>query len=223
MDDPALQALYPFLHAVPLDKDKLNRALLDAVQAKANDSVEAKRAFFTANGAGVVAMAHALAGVWRRGGRLFTAGNGGSSCDAAHIAVEFNHPITAGRPALAAVNLTADVATLSAIGNDIGFEQVFARALLAQAHAGDALLVVSTSGNSANLLAALAAARRAGLVTLALSGHDGGAMARSADVGHCLVVASPSIHRVQETQVAIYHVLWDLVHTLLAGDRGPAR
>lgn len=219
MDDPALQALYPFLHGVQPDKDQLDRALLDAVQAKANDSVEAKRAFFAANARGVVAMAHALAGVWRRGGRLFTAGNGGSSCDAAHIAVEFNHPVTAGRPALAALNLTADVALLSALGNDIGFDQVFARALLAQARAGDALMVVSTSGNSANLLAALAAARRAGLVTLALSGHDGGAIARSADVDHCLVVASTSIHRVQETQVAIYHVLWDLVHTLLASDR----
>ncbi|HET9976365.1 MAG TPA: SIS domain-containing protein [Burkholderiaceae bacterium] len=223
MDDPALQALYPFLHGGPLDKDKLDRALLDAARAKANDSVEIKRAFFAAHGEDLVAMAHALAGVWRRGGRLFTAGNGGSSCDAAHIAVEFNHPITAGRPALAAVNLTADVAMLTAIGNDIGYEQVFARALLAQACAGDALIVVSTSGNSANLLAALAAARRAGLVTLALSGHDGGAIARSADVDHCLVVASASIHRVQETHVAIYHVLWDLVHTLLAADRGPAR
>lgn len=219
MDDPALQALYPFLHGVQPDKDQLDRALLDAVQAKAHDSVEAKRAFFAANAGGVVAMAHALAGVWRRGGRLFTAGNGGSSCDAAHIAVEFNHPVTAGRPALAALNLTADVALLSALGNDIGFDQVFARALLAQARAGDALMVVSTSGNSANLLAALGAARRAGLVTLALSGHDGGAIGRSADVDHCLVVASTSIHRVQETQVAIYHVLWDLVHTLLASDR----
>jgi D-sedoheptulose 7-phosphate isomerase len=223
MDDPALQALYPFLHGGAPDKEKLDRALLDAVQAKANDSVEAKRAFFAAHGENLVAMAHALAGVYRRGGRLFTAGNGGSSCDAAHIAVEFNHPVTAGRPALAAVNLTADVAMLSAIGNDIGFEQVFVRPLLAQARAGDALLVVSTSGNSANLLAALAAARHAGLVTLALSGHDGGAVARSADVDHCLVVASPSIHRVQETHVAIYHVLWDLVHTLLAADRGPPR
>jgi D-sedoheptulose 7-phosphate isomerase len=223
MDDPALQALYPFLHGGRPDAARLDRALLDAVQAKANDSVEAKRNFFAAHADGVVAMAHALAGVWRGGGRLYTAGNGGSSCDAAHIAVEFNHPITAGRTALAAVHLGADLALLTALGNDVGFDQVFARALLAQARAGDALLVVSTSGNSANLLAALAAARRAGLVTLALSGHDGGAIARSADCDHCLVVASASIHRVQETHVAIYHVLWDLVHTLLAGDRGPAR
>jgi D-sedoheptulose 7-phosphate isomerase len=223
MDDPALQALYPFLHGAPPDAARLDRALLDTVQAKADDSVEAKRNFFAAHAGGVVAMAHALAGVWRGGGRLYTAGNGGSSCDAAHIAVEFNHPVTAGRPALAAVHLGADLALLTAVGNDVGFDQVFARALLAQARAGDALLVVSTSGNSANLLVALAAARRAGLVTLALAGHDGGAIARSADCDHCLVVASASIHRVQETHVAIYHVLWDLVHTLLAADRGPAR
>lgn len=223
MDDPALQSLYPFLHGGLPDAGQLDRALLDTVRAKAHDSVEVKRDFFAAHADGVVAMAHALAGVWRGGGRLYTAGNGGSSCDAAHIAVEFNHPVTAGRPALAAVHLGADLALLTALGNDVGFEQVFARALLAQARAGDALLVVSTSGNSANLLAALAAARRAGLVTLALAGHDGGAIAGSADVDHCLVVASMSIHRVQESHVAIYHVLWDLVHTLLAGDRGPAR
>jgi D-sedoheptulose 7-phosphate isomerase len=223
MDDPALQALYPYLHGGRPDAERLGLALLDAVRAKSSDSVEVKRAFFAAHAADVVAMAHALAGVWRADGRLFTAGNGGSSCDAAHIAVEFNHPITAGRPALATVNLAADVALLTALGNDVGFEQVFARALLAQASAGDALLVVSTSGNSANLLTALAAARRAGLVTLALTGHDGGAIARSADCDHCLVVASASIHRVQETHVAIYHVLWDLVHTLLADDRGPGR
>jgi D-sedoheptulose 7-phosphate isomerase len=223
MHDPALHALYPFLHGGAPDEAQLAQVLLDALQAKAADSVETKRAFFAAHGAGVVAMAQALAGVWRAGGRLFTAGNGGSSCDAAHIAVEFNHPVTAGRPALAAVDLTADVALLTALGNDVGFEQVFVRPLLAQARAGDALLVVSTSGNSANLVAALAAARRAGLVTLALCGGDGGAIAHGVDADHCLVVRSTSIHRVQETHVAIYHVLWDLVHTLLAADRGPAR
>ena len=84
----------------------------------------------------LVAAARALAEVFRGGGRLFTMGNGGSSCDAAHIAVEFLHPVTAGRPALPAINLAADVAMLSAIGNDLGFEHVFVRQLIAQARAG---------------------------------------------------------------------------------------
>jgi D-sedoheptulose 7-phosphate isomerase len=216
----ALTSLYPFLHGAKQDAGKLERALLDAVRLKADDSADCKRAFFDRNAGRVVAMAHALAAVYRGGGRLFTMGNGGSSCDAAHIAVEFLHPITAGRPALPAVNLVADTAMLTAVGNDVGIEHIFVRPLIAQARRGDALIGVSTSGNSANLLAAFATARRLGLATFGLAGHDGGAMAASADLDHCLVVDSDSVHRVQETHVAIYHILWDLVHTLLADDRG---
>jgi D-sedoheptulose 7-phosphate isomerase len=147
-------------------------------------------------------------------------GNGGSSCDAAHIAVEFLHPITAGRPALSAMNLDADIAMLTAVANDVGFSHVFVRQLIAWARSGDALIGVSTSGNSENLLAAFAKAKELGLVTIGLSGMDGGAMAKSADVDHCLTVRTHSIHRIQETHVAIYHILWDLVHTLLADRRG---
>jgi len=165
-------------------------------------------------------MAHALAAVYQRGGRLFTMGNGGSSCDAAHIAVEFLHPITAGRAALAATNLVADTAMLTAVGNDVGIDHIFVRPLIAQARVGDGLIGVSTSGNSANLIAAFATAKRLGVATFGLAGHDGGAMVKSADLDHCLVVESDSVHRVQETHVAIYHILWDLVHTLLADARG---
>lgn len=149
-------------------------------------------------------------------------GNGGSSCDAAHIAVEFNHPVTAGRPALAAVNLTADLAMISAVGNDVGFEHVFVRQVIAQARPGDGLIGVSTSGNSPNLIAAFAKAKELGLVTIGLAGGDGGLMRRAGTVDHCLVVPSSSIHRIQECHVAAYHILRDLVHTPLASDRGAA-
>ena len=220
MGHEALQSLYPFLHGGKQDAGKLEAALLDAVRLKAEDSVAVKRAFFERNGAKVVAMAHALAAVYKQGGRLYTMGNGGSSCDATHIAVEFGHPITAGRPALAAVSLVADTAMLTAVGNDVGIDHIFVRPLIAQARRGDGLIGVSTSGNSGNLLAAFSTARRLGVATFGLSGHDGGAMARSVDLDHCLVVESDSVHRVQETHVAIYHILWDLVHTLLADDRG---
>jgi len=218
--DARLESLYPFLHGRRQDAASLHAALLESVRQKARESVNAKLAFFGEQTGAVVAAAGAMAGVFRNGGRWFCIGNGGSSCDAAHIAVEFQHPITAGRPALAAVNLTADVAMLSAVGNDVGFGHVFVRQLLAQAKAGDGLIGVSTSGNSENLLEAFACARRLGLVTIALSGGDGGCLATSAGVDHCLTVASDSIHRVQETHVAIYHILWDLVHTLLADERG---
>ena len=126
-------------------------------------------------------MAHAIADVYRRDGRLLCMGNGGSSCDAAHVAVEFLHPVTAGRPALCAVNLVADTAMLTAVGNDVGIGHIFVRQVIAQARRGDALIGISTSGNSENLLAGFAAAKRQGAVTLGLAGGDGGRMKASAD------------------------------------------
>ena len=219
-EHPALQSLYPFLHGHTQDAQQLDRMLLESVRQKARDSAETKRRFFEQHGEAVVGVAHALAAVYRRGGRLFTMGNGGSSCDASHIAVEFLHPVTAGRPALTAVNLAADTAMLTAVGNDVGVEHVFVRPLIALARRGDGLIGVSTSGNAKNLLAAFGKAKEMGLLTVGLSGHDGGQMARSDTVDCCLVVESDSIHRIQETHVAIYHILWDLVHTLLADARG---
>ncbi|MEW5707291.1 MULTISPECIES: D-sedoheptulose-7-phosphate isomerase [Pelomicrobium] len=216
----ALQTLYPFLHGDRQDPDALNQALLESVRQKARHSYEVKRAFFEENAQQVVQVAHAIADVYRRHGRLYSMGNGGSSCDAAHIAVEFLHPITAGRPALTAVNLVADTAMMTAVGNDVGYKHIFVRQIVALGRAGDGLIGISTSGNSENLLAAFAKAKEMGMVTIGLSGMDGGKMAVSPDVDYCLTVRTDSIHRIQETHVAIYHILWDLVHTLLADDRG---
>ncbi len=128
----------------------------------------------------MVDTARAIVGIYLGDGRLFTMGNGGSSCDAAHIAVEFLHPVTAGRPALIAINLVADTAMLTAVGNDVGFAHIFVRQIIAQ----------------------------------------GGRMAQSPHLDHCLTVQTDSIHRIQETHVAIYHILWGPVHTLLADKRG---
>jgi D-sedoheptulose 7-phosphate isomerase len=111
---------------------------------------------------------------------------------------------------------------LTAVGNDVGFDHIFVRPLIAQARAGDGLIGVTTSGNSPNLLRAFEKAKEIGLTTIALSGGNGGSVARSSAIDHCLVVETDSIHRIQECHVAIYHILWDLVHTLLANDRGPA-
>ncbi len=186
------------------------------------NSRETNARFFGAQADILVAAAKALADVYRHGGRLFSMGNGGSSCDASHVAVEFVHPITAGRPALAAINLVADLAMISAVGNDIGFEHVFVRQVIAQAKAGDGLIGISTSGNSSNLIAAFAKAKEMGLSTIGLSGGDGGKMKSSGVCDYCLVVPTTSIHRIQECHVAAYHILWDLVHTILADDRGSA-
>jgi D-sedoheptulose 7-phosphate isomerase len=221
-NDGDLKALYPFLHGQPQVAARLDAALLHSVEEKARDSRETNARFFGDHGPILVAAAKALAEVYRRGGRLYSMGNGGSSCDASHVAVEFVHPITAGRPALAATNLVADLAMISAVGNDLGFEHVFVRQLLAQGRAGDALIGISTSGNSANLMSAFAKAKEMGIVTIGLAGGDGGKMKSAGVVDFCLVVPTSSIHRTQECHVAAYHILWDLVHTLLADDRGSA-
>lgn len=217
-----LQALYPFLHGKAQDPAKLNAALLHSVAEKARDSRETSERFFAGQAAVLVAAAHALADVYRQGGKLYSMGNGGSSCDASHVAVEFVHPVTAGRPALAATNLVADLAMISAVGNDLGFDHVFVRQLIAHGRKGDALIGISTSGNSQNLIAAFAKAKEMGIATIGLAGGDGGRMQSSGTVDHCLIVPSTSIHRIQECHVAAYHILWDLVHTLLADERGSA-
>lgn len=221
LEDRALVGLYPFLAGERQDVRRLEEGLLESVRQKAADSVAVKDRFFSECAAQVVSAARAIAGVYRRGGRLYTMGNGGSSCDAAHIAVEFQHPITAGRPALPAVNLANDCAMITAVGNDVGFKHIFVRQVIAQVRAGDGVIGVSTSGNSENLLAAFTAARERDALTIALVGGNGGRTLGHPHVDHCLVVPSDSIHRVQETHVALYHILWDLTHTLLADDRGP--
>jgi D-sedoheptulose 7-phosphate isomerase len=219
-DNSALQSLYPFLHGSRQDAARIDEALLESVRQKSRDSLAVKEAFFKDSAAQVVEVARALAKVFENGGKLFTMGNGGSSCDAAHIAVEFLHPVTAGRPAMPAVNLGADIAMISAVGNDVGFDHVFVRQLIAHARRGDALIGVSTSGNSDNLLAAFARAKEMGLLTIGLAGGGGGKMKESRHLDYCLVAPSDSVHRIQECHVAIYHILWDLVHTLLADKRG---
>lgn len=219
-DKDPLQSLYPFLHGNHKDAVSEREALRESVRQKARQSLQVKQQFFDEQDDALIATAEAVARVYHRQGRLFAMGNGGSSCDAAHLAVEFQHPVTAGRPALPAMNLCIDTAMISAVSNDVGVEHVFVRQLNAHARPGDALVGFSTSGNSSNLMAAFRTARKLGLTTIGFAGGDGGEMAASGVLDHCLVVATDSIHRVQEVHVACYHILWDLVHTLLADQRG---
>ena len=197
----------------------MNTALVESVRQKASHHHEVIDAFFANNGQAVVDAAGALAEVYRRDGKLYSMGNGGSSCDAAHVAVEFLHPVTAGRPALTAVDLTADRTMITAVANDVGYQHVFVRQVIAQARQGDGLIGLSTSGNSANLVKAFLKAKEMGVTTVGLAGMSGGEMSKIG-IDYCLVVDTDSIHRIQECHVTIYHILWDLVHTLLADDRG---
>jgi len=217
--DP-LQSLYPFLHEQKKDATSENAALLESVKQKANHSIEVKKAFFDDNAQLLVNVAKALAGSYQKGGKLFSMGNGGSSCDASHIAVEFQHPITAGRPSLPAFNMNNDNAFFSAVANDVGINHVFSRQIEAHGQPQDCLIGFSTSGNSANLMAGFEKAREMGLCTIGFAGGSGGEMKSSVALDFCLVVETDSIHRVQEVHVACYHILWDLTHTLLADSRG---
>jgi D-sedoheptulose 7-phosphate isomerase len=209
------RTFYPFLHAEETTGAGLFDELRNSLNEKARDSADIKQRFFADNQETIVQAALALARAFHRGHKLIVCGNGGSATDAAHIAVEFLHPVTVGRKALPAIALTNDIASVTAVANDVGFAAVFTRQLLALGQAGDALLGLSTSGNSENLLQVFAMARRMKLVTIGFAGGDGGRMAMSDTIDYCLTVPTLSIHRVQETHVTLYHILWDLVHELL--------
>jgi D-sedoheptulose 7-phosphate isomerase len=219
--DTRLAGLYPFLVADRLDPAEVETSLLASIASKATDHARVLAGFLEAEASHILAAARTIAACYRAGGKLLTMGNGGSSCDAAHVAVEFLHPVTTGRPSLAALDLSGNVAMLTAVGNDLGHEHVFARQLVSLGRAGDCLLGLSTSGNSRSLLVAFEKARDVGIRTIGLAGGSGGGMAKAA-LDHCLVVPSDSIHRIQECHVVTFHILWDLVHTLLADDRGSA-
>jgi D-sedoheptulose 7-phosphate isomerase len=188
----------------------------ESILRKARESAEVKLRFFEESAGELEACARALADRFRAGGRLLAMGNGGSASDAAHVAVEFVHPIVEKRRPLPALALTADCAALTAIGNDSDFSRVFVEQLEILAHPGDAALGISTSGASANVNRALRRARELGLLTVGFAGRDGGRMPDVCD--HCFVVKTWSVHRVQETHTALLHLLWDLVHVALGED-----
>jgi D-sedoheptulose 7-phosphate isomerase len=185
----------------------------DAILRKVRESAETKLRFFDENAAELERCVGELAGRFLRGGRLWVMGNGGSACDAQHVAVEFLHPIIEKRRPLPASALTVDTATLTAIGNDSDFSHVFARQLELLARPDDAALGISTSGASANVHRALRRARELGLLTVGFAGRDGGRMPDVCD--YCFTVNSWSIHRIQETHTVLLHLLWDLVHVAL--------
>ena len=150
---------------------------------------------------------------YKAGGGLYAFGNGGSAADAQHIAAELVGRFRRDRSAFPAEALTTNTSALTAIGNDLGFEQVFARQLAGKGAAGDVAMAISTSGNSPNILAALTAARQMGMKCIALTGRDGGRCAPLADV--LLAVPSTDTPRIQESHEVIYHVLCELVESAM--------
>ena len=188
----------------------------EAILRKARESAEVKEQFFRVEAGRIEALVRVMAERFTGGGRLYCMGNGGSATDAQHVAVEFFHPIIEKRRPLPALALAADQALVTAISNDRDFAKVFADQLRVLGKPGDMALAISTSGHSPNLVQAMEVARDLGLLTIAFAGKDGGRLVELTD--HCFVVPSFSIHRVQETHVALYHIVWDLVHVALGED-----
>jgi D-sedoheptulose 7-phosphate isomerase len=186
---------------------------VSSILRKAQESAQLVSSFVSERASEIERAATALADRFRRGGRLFVAGNGGSACDALHVAVEFQHPIIEKRRALPATALPADIALLTAVGNDGDFGQVFAAQLVLAARETDAVLGISTSGTSTNVVRAMRTARELGCCTIAFAGRDGGPLADLCD--HAFVVPSWSIHRIQEVHTVLLHLLWDHVHVAL--------
>jgi D-sedoheptulose 7-phosphate isomerase len=155
---------------------------------------------------------HEMAGRFHGGGKLIVFGNGAASTDAQHIAVEFVHPVIVGKRALPAISLTNDAATLTAIARTEGFDEVFAAQLRPLASPGDIALGLSADGACANVLRGLETARELGLLTIALTGADGGDIGRGGAADHLLIAHSEDPCVVKEIHVTMYHILWELVH-----------
>jgi len=205
------------LAAESLRKDTEPSSPMSSLQAavlhKCGESVEMKQKFFTRYAGEIEKMCSEMAERFARGRRLFVMGNGGSLCDALHFSVEFTHPIIEKRRAFPVIPLMTDIATMTAVSNDLDYSRVFVNQLRVQAQLGDMVLAVSTSGKSPNLVYALEHARERQMLTMAWLGKDGGRLAEIAD--YALVVPSYSIHRIQEVHATLVHVAWDLIHICL--------
>lgn len=188
---------------------------------KCHEVIALRRATLARSQGQIVEAGKAMAQAFAAGATLFAFGNGGSATDAHDLVSDLVHPTFSGqaeeptaRP-LPAVALTHDIAVITAVGNDVGFENIFARQIIAFGRRGDIAFGISTSGNSTNLLQAFAQAKQQGMLTIGLVGYDGGKMVQTATVDYCIIAPGDHIPRIQEAQATVYHALIEIVHTLV--------
>ncbi len=182
---------------------------------KCREVIGLRRATLESSGPQIVAAAQVMARAFANGATLLAFGNGGSTTDAQDMVTELLNPPFPDWPPLPAIALTNDIAVVTAVGNDVGFDNVFARQVIAFGRRGDIAVGISTSGNSTNILVALEQAKKQGLLTVGLAGYDGGKMKRSKAVDFCIVSPSDHIPRIQEAQATAYHALLEVIYTLL--------
>jgi D-sedoheptulose 7-phosphate isomerase len=209
-----VESLYPFLYGGGSEAGSVLDAVVESVQQKVAEVVAVRAAVGVEQGPALAACGARLGATFAEGATLLAFGNGGSSTDAQDVVHTFVDPLPPARP-LPALGLTNDVAVVTALSNDVSFEVVFARQVRAFGRPGDIALALSTSGGSPNVLAALQEADRAGLVTVGMAGYGGGPMAELAAVQHMFAVPSTSVHRVQEVQTTLYHLLWEATRAAL--------
>lgn len=210
-----VQSLYPFLYSDKSNVDAVLEQVRKSTVDKAREIVELRASVLAADGERLLACAGDMATRFVAGGRLLAFGNGGSSTDAQDLASMFLSPAGDAQP-LPAFGLTNDIAVITALSNDVGFDVVFSRQIAAFGRPSDIAVGLSTSGNSTNLLKAFEEASRRGLLTVGIAGYDGGRMAELDSIDYLFVVPSPSVHRIQEAQTTLYHALWELTLAALA-------
>ncbi len=187
------------------------------IRESLNESAETKRLILEQCFDDINKTADELVKVVRRGNKILFCGNGGSAADSQHLATEFmirmSHDLT--RPAIGAIALTTDTSNLTAGGNDIGFENVFARNVEGIGNTGDALIGISTSGNSQNILRAVQKAKEKNLITICLLGKDGGKLIDECDFS--IVIPSNNTQRIQEGHITVGHILCEIVEREIYG------
>jgi D-sedoheptulose 7-phosphate isomerase len=186
-----------------------------AVRAAAEDGAALTRRFAAEKAGLVVAVGTRMAAALRAGGKVLTFGNGGSAADAQHLAAELVGRYMKDRPAWPAIALTTDTSILTSVANDFGYEAVFRRQVEAHGRRGDVAIGISTSGRSPNVLGALDKAREMGMVTVAMTGEAGGALAGRVD--YLIDVPHVSTPRIQEVHAFVIHLLCQVVEEAIAG------
>jgi D-sedoheptulose 7-phosphate isomerase len=207
---------YPFLfEGEKVSPNEVLAQVQHSTREKCQEIIALRRTVLKDSGQQIIAVGRAMAEAFKRGATLLAFGNGGSTTDAQDIVTQLLNPHDPAWPTLPAIALTNDIAVITAVGNDVGFNNIFTRQVIAFGRPGDIALGISTSGNSANILATFEQAKKQGLLTIALAGYDGGKVAGSEAVDYCLVTPSDHIPRIQEAQATTYHALLEIIAALL--------
>jgi D-sedoheptulose 7-phosphate isomerase len=183
---------------------------------KCREVIELRRATLARHENEIVAAGQAMAKAFAEGATLFAFGNGGSATDAQDLVADLLNPPFIGWSPLPALAITNDIAVITAVANDVGFDNIFTRQIIAFGKPGDIAFGVSTSGSSRNVLVALEQAKKQGMLTVGLAGYDGGRMAHMAAADHCITVFSDHIPRIQEAQATVYHAILEILQAELS-------